>query len=78
MGLKGVDRVAGAGFGLVRGIIAIAAVVLVAEMTPIIQEVMWQQSYMVSVFKDALEWIQLHYSFDEVGNAFVATGYELF
>jgi len=78
VGLKGVDRVAGGGFGLLRGVIVIAVLVLLAEMTPITQEVMWQQSFMVPVFKDALEWIQLNYSFDEVGNAFVATGSELF
>jgi len=78
VGLKGVDRVAGGGFGLLRGIIIIAVLVLLAEMTPITQEMTWQQSFMVSVFKDALEWVQLHYSFDEVDNAFVATGHELF
>jgi len=78
VGLKGVDRVAGGGFGLLRGIIIISVLVLLAEMTPITQEVMWQQSFMVSVFKDALEWVQLNYSFDEVGDALVATGYELF
>ena len=78
VGLKGVDRVAGAGFGLVRGIVAIAALILVAEMTPISREAMWQQSYMVSVFTDALAWIQLYYPLDKVGNAVVATGYELF
>jgi len=78
VGLKGVDRVAGAGFGLVRGIVAIAALVLVAEMTPITQEAMWQQSFMVSMFMDALEWIQLYYPLDKVENALVATGYELF
>lgn len=78
IGLRGVDRVAGAGFGLVRGIVAIAALVLVAEMTPITQEIMWQQSFMVSVFKDALAWVQLYYPLDIVGDAFVATRYELF
>ncbi len=78
VGLKGVDRVAGGGFGLLRGVIIIAVVVLLVEMTPITQQMMWQQSFMVSVFKDVLAWIQLHYSFDEVDNAFVATGYKLF
>ncbi len=77
VGLKGVDRVAGGGFGLLRGGIIVAVLVLLAEMTPIPQETMWQQSFMVSVFKDMLEWIQLNYSFDEVGNAFVATGQDL-
>ena len=77
VGLKGVDRVAGGGFGLLRGVIIIAVLVLLAEMTPLTQDVMWQQSFMVSVFKDVLEWVQLNYSFDEVGDAFVATGQEL-
>jgi len=78
VGLKGVDRVAGAGFGLVRGIVAIAVLVLLVEMTPITQETVWQQSFIVAVFVDGLEWIQFYYPLDKVGNAFVATGYELF
>ena len=77
IGLSGVDRVAGAGFGLVRGVVGIAVLVLLAEMTPVQQEAMWQQSYMVSVFKDVLQWVQMHYPLDDIGAALVAQRYGL-
>ncbi len=72
IGLKGVDRVAGAGFGFVRGFVAVAALVLLVEMTPLTQEAMWQQSFIVPMFKDAMQWAQLQYPLDSLGSAFAA------
>ncbi|ALP54035.1 hypothetical protein Tel_13345 [Candidatus Tenderia electrophaga] len=78
IGLRGVDRVAGAGFGLARGFVVIAVLVLLAEMTPMVEESLWQQSYAVAVVKDALAWLQLHYPLDNMGQAFVRNGDALF
>ena len=72
IGLKGVDRVAGAGFGFVRGAIAVVALVLLVEMTPLTQDAVWQQSFIVPIFKDAIQWAQLNYPLDELGSAFAA------
>lgn len=72
IGLKGVDRVAGAGFGFVRGFIAVVALVLLVDMTPLTQHEAWQQSITVPMFKDAIEWAQLNYPLDNIGSAFAA------
>ncbi len=61
IGLKGVDRVAGAGFGFVRGAVVVAAIILVVRLTPLVDEPVWQQSYMIAVFDNALEWVNQYY-----------------
>jgi len=78
VGLRGVDRVAGAGFGLVRGVVVIAVVVLLVGMTPMAQEAMWQQSYMVGAIKQMLAWLQMNYPLDQMGQAVVGMNGELF
>lgn len=64
IGLSGVDRVAGGGFGIVRGVVLVAAVVLVVKMTPIAEEPYWQHSYMIGLFSDGLAWVQQRYPLD--------------
>ncbi len=66
IGLKGVDRVLGAVFGVVRGAVVIAVLVLIAGLTPLAQESFWQQSYMIGVTEDALSWVQKHYPLEAV------------
>ncbi len=78
IGLKGVDRVAGAGFGLARGFVVIAVLVLLAEMTPMAQEAPWRQSYMVAAVKEGLAWLQLYYPLDKIGLAFARSSGGLF
>ncbi len=78
IGLKSVDRVVGAGFGLARGVVVIAVLLLLVDLTPIKEEALWQQSVMVSMFSDMLQWFDMHYPLDELGEAFVATGNGLF
>jgi membrane protein required for colicin V production len=60
-GLSGVNRVAGGGFGVVRGLLLVAAAVLVARMTPISEEPLWRDSYMVGLFSEGLAWVQRYY-----------------
>ncbi len=43
-GLRSVDRVLGAGFGLLRGLVMLLAVALVVNMTPLKQQGGWQAS----------------------------------
>ncbi len=64
IGLGGVDRLAGAGFGAVRGVLMVAVVVLIAGLTPITEASLWQHSYMVGLFVDGLEWVQHYYPLD--------------
>ncbi len=64
IGLGGVDRLAGGGFGVVRGVLMVAVVVLIAGMTPVTQASSWQHSYMVGLFADGLAWVQHYYPLD--------------
>lgn len=64
VGLSGVNRLAGGGFGLVRGGLLIAALVLVAGMTPLTGEPLWRQSYMIGLFSEGLAWVQHYYPLD--------------
>ena len=64
IGLNGVDRMAGGGFGIVRGVVLVAAVVLVAGVTSIVKEPLWQHSYMIGLFSDGLAWVQHYYPLD--------------
>ncbi len=74
IGLRAVDRVAGAGFGILRGVIAIAAIVLVAGMTPLREEAFWQQAYLVAVVNLGLEWVQQYYPLFDFNSGALATG----
>ena len=64
IGLSGMDRMAGGGFGIVRGAVLVAAVVLVVGMTPLAKEPLWQHSYMVTLFSKGLAWVQRYYPLD--------------
>lgn len=44
VGLRPIDRVLGAGFGLARGAIILLALTLVVNMTPLVAEQWWQES----------------------------------
>ncbi len=61
IGLKSVDRVAGAGFGFLRGFVIVAVLVLLISYTPLNASPLWTDSYMVGVVNDALGWLQERY-----------------
>ncbi len=61
IGLKSVDRVAGAGFGFLRGFVIVAVVVLLIGYTPLSDSPLWSDSYMVEVVGEALGWLQERY-----------------
>jgi len=74
IGLRSVDRVAGAGFGVLRGVVAMAAIILVIGMTPIREQLFWQQSYMVGLFQVGLQWVQHYYPLVDFSSGMLAAG----
>lgn len=64
IGLSGVDRLAGGGFGIVRGVVLVAAVVLVAGMTSVAEDPRWQQSRTIALCSKGLAWVQHYYPLD--------------
>lgn len=69
IGLKGVDRVAGAAFGVVRGAVVVIAIVLVASLTPVVDEPVWKESFMIVVVEDALKWVERYYPLANVSES---------
>lgn len=61
VGLRSVDRVAGAGFGLVRALVVVAVTVLLVNLTPLSNEPAWQGSYLVALTGQLLAWLQARY-----------------
>lgn len=57
-GLSGTDRMAGMLFGVVRGGIVVAVLVLLAGLTTIPQGPWWQQSLLVAHFEQMAGWMQ--------------------
>jgi membrane protein required for colicin V production len=55
VGLRPVDRVLGAAFGLVRGVILLLAFTVVFGMTPMVKSTLWQDSIGASVATVALQ-----------------------
>lgn len=49
-GLSGTDRLLGAGFGLVRGVLLVVVVVTLARMTPLPRDPWWQESRTIPAF----------------------------
>jgi membrane protein required for colicin V production len=49
-GLSGTDRLLGAGFGMVRGVLLVVVVVTLARMTPLPRDPWWQASRTIPVF----------------------------
>ena len=64
IGLSSVDRVAGAGFGFLRGFIIVSVIVLLIGMTPIKDSPQWTGSSLVPMVGEALGWIQERYPLD--------------
>ena len=49
-GLGGTDRLLGAGFGLIRGVLLVVVVVTLARMTPLPRDPWWQESRTIPAF----------------------------
>jgi len=57
-GLSGTDRVLGIFFGIARGVLLIAALLLVAHLTPMPDEIWWKQSILIPHFEPLELWIK--------------------
>ena len=57
-GLGGTDRILGIGFGLLRGGLVVAALVLVLGYTPMPRDPWWQQSQLIPRFEPAAVWLR--------------------
>jgi len=55
-GLRAFDRLIGAGFGIARGVIIAAVLVMLGSQSPLSGEPAWQQSVMVPYLQKALSW----------------------
>jgi membrane protein required for colicin V production len=57
-GLGATDRTLGLLFGLLRGILIIAVMLLVMRLTPVVKEPWWHQSRLVPLFAPVEVWLQ--------------------
>ncbi|MEN8170147.1 MAG: CvpA family protein [Pseudomonadota bacterium] len=57
-GLSGTDRMIGIFFGVARGCVVVAVLVLVGGMTPMPQDPWWNQSQLMHYFQDMAIWLR--------------------
>lgn len=57
VGLTGTDRAIGTVFGLLRGVVLIAALVLVGMLLDLERDPWWQQSLFIEYFQPLAEWL---------------------
>lgn len=57
-GLTGTDRMIGMLFGIARGVVLVAMVVLLAGLTPMAQDPWWQDSKLIGVFEELANWLR--------------------
>ncbi len=56
-GLSGTDRMLGIVFGIARGVLLVAALLLVAHLTPMPQEDWWKESFLIPHFEPLEIWL---------------------
>jgi membrane protein required for colicin V production len=56
-GLGGTDKLLGMLFGILRGILLIAILILLVEITTFVNDPWWQQSVLVSHFSNLVAWL---------------------
>jgi len=57
-GLSGSDRFIGMIFGMARGVLAVAILVLLAGLTPLPQDPWWQDSVLIPYFQELALWLK--------------------
>lgn len=67
-GLSGTDRLLGIFFGLARGIMVLAVLVLLAGMTPMPADEWWRESQFLHYFQDIALWIRQYLPEDIAAN----------
>jgi membrane protein required for colicin V production len=59
-GLTGSDRFAGMIFGLVRGVVVVALMIMLAGVTPLPQDPWWKESTLIPPMQSVAEWLSQH------------------
>ncbi len=67
-GLTGTDRTLGLLFGLLRGVLIIAVMLLVVRLTPAPHEVWWKESKLIPIFAPFENWLQSFLPHDQQSN----------
>lgn len=57
-GLTGSDRLAGLVFGMVRGVLLVAVVLLLVAQTPLMHDPWWKQSVCIPYFAPLIHWLK--------------------
>jgi membrane protein required for colicin V production len=57
-GLSGMDRMAGMVFGVARGVLVVAVLVLLAGLTPLPGDSLWKQSKLMPAFQSVSLWLR--------------------
>ncbi|MCU7937440.1 MAG: CvpA family protein [Candidatus Thiodiazotropha sp. (ex Dulcina madagascariensis)] len=68
-GLSGTDRLIGIFFGVARGAVVIAILILLAGLTPFPQDDWWRESRLIPYFQDLALWLK-HYLPDDIAANF--------
>jgi membrane protein required for colicin V production len=67
-GLTGTDRLIGVFFGIARGAVVVAVLILMAGLTPFPNDNWWQSSQLIPYFKDIALWLQSYLPSDIAAN----------
>ncbi|MEW8116598.1 MAG: CvpA family protein [Candidatus Thiodiazotropha sp.] len=67
-GLTGTDRLIGIFFGVARGAVVVAVLILLAGLTPFPNDNWWQSSQLIPFFKDIALWLQSYLPDDIAAN----------
>jgi membrane protein required for colicin V production len=67
-GLTGTDRLIGVFFGVARGTVVVAVLILLAGLTPFPKDNWWQASQLIPYFKDIAVWLQSYLPNDIAAN----------
>lgn len=67
-GLTGTDRMIGMVFGVARGVVLVAVMVLMAGMTTMPQDPWWHESRLIGVFEQLAIWLQQNVAPDIAGS----------
>ncbi len=66
-GLTGTDRLLGMVFGIIRGAVLVAVLVMLAGVTPLPEDPWWKQSLLILPFQSLAVWLKDHIPSDLMG-----------